>query len=136
MRLELIPWNGAVLPSEETLRQNLIDEGFEVFHWRDEAGANYEPHSHAHDESLWVLEGELLFGAGGREFRVRPGERLMLPKGTVHTARAGADGVTYLIGERVVLRRAATARAPAAPTPRCRWGSLSPAPRRSCPSHR
>jgi len=101
MRLEVIPWNGDGLPQEDALRQRLEDEGFTVFHWRDEAGADYQPHSHAHDESLWVIDGELTFGAGGREFRLRRGDRLMLPRGTVHTARAGAEGVTYLIGERV-----------------------------------
>ncbi|MFQ5666566.1 MAG: cupin domain-containing protein [Candidatus Binatia bacterium] len=101
MRLELVPWNGAAVPHEEALRQQLAEEGFDVFRWRDESGANYQPHSHDHDEILWVIEGEMTFGAGGTEFRLRPGDRLLLPKGTVHTARAGADGVTYLIGERL-----------------------------------
>lgn len=110
MKLELIPWNGGGKVQEDDLRQSLEDEGFDVFRWRDEAGADYQPHSHDHDESLWVLHGEIVFGAGGRELRLRPGDRLLLPKGTVHTARAGAAGATYLIGE---LRRATTARTPA-----------------------
>jgi len=101
MRLEVIPWNGGPPPTEDILREQLTDDGFEVFRWRDEVGTEYQPHSHDHDESLWVVEGELTFGAGGREFHLRAGDRLMLPKGTIHTARAGADGVTYLIGERL-----------------------------------
>ena len=101
MRLEVIQWNGEPLPSEESLRQRLEQEGFDVFRWRDEAGADYQPHSHDHHESLWVVDGEMVFGAGGREFHLHPGDRLLLPKGTVHTARAGAAGVTYLIGERL-----------------------------------
>ncbi len=100
MRLEVIPWNGTESEPEEVLRQKLVDEGFDVFRWRDEAGADYQAHSHDHDESLWVIDGEMVFGASGREFRLHPGDRLMLPKGTVHTARAGTSGVTYLIGER------------------------------------
>jgi quercetin dioxygenase-like cupin family protein len=100
MRLEVVSWNGTELPSEEALRQQLQDEGFDVFRWRDEVGADYAPHAHGHDESLWVIEGEMVLGAGGREFRLRTGDRLMLPKGTVHTAHPGPDGVTYLIGER------------------------------------
>ena len=99
MRLEVITWNGEAAPSETDLRQRLEDEGFDVFHWRDEAGAYYQPHSHGHDESLWVLDGEMTFSAAGREFRLGAGDRLMLPRGTIHTARAGTDGVTYLIGE-------------------------------------
>ena len=101
MRLEVVPWNGGAPPTEEVLRERLAEDGFEAFHWRDPAGTEYQPHSHDHDESLWVLEGEMTFGAGGREFRLSAGDRLMLPKGTIHTARAGANGVTYLIGERL-----------------------------------
>ena len=99
MKLEVIPWNGGGSVLEDELRQALEDEGFDVFRWRDEAGVDYQPHSHDHDESLWVVDGEIVFGAGGREFRLKRGDRLMLPKGTVHTARAGGIGVTYLIGE-------------------------------------
>ncbi|HVO26336.1 MAG TPA: cupin domain-containing protein [Candidatus Margulisiibacteriota bacterium] len=101
MRLAVIPWSDATPPTEDAARQQLAQEGFEVFRWRDEAGTDYQPHSHDHDESLWVIEGAMTFGAAGREFHLRAGDRLMLPKGTIHTAHAGASGVTYLIGERV-----------------------------------
>jgi quercetin dioxygenase-like cupin family protein len=99
MQLEVVPWKRTERPNEVALRHQLEAEGFAVFRWHDDAGANYTPHSHDHDESLWVIEGEMLFGAGGREFRLGPGDRLMLPQGMVHTARAGPAGVTYLIGE-------------------------------------
>ena len=100
MRLERIPWDGSGVPSEAVLRRRLEAEGFGVFSWRDEAGATYTAHAHDHDESLWVVDGEITFGAGGGELRLGPGDRLMLPRGTVHTARAGPHGATYLIGER------------------------------------
>ncbi len=100
MRLELIAWNTGETVDEDVLRERLLQEGFDVCRWRDEAGADYQPHSHDHDESLWIVEGEMVFSAAGREMRLRAGDRLMLPKGTVHTARAGAAGVTYLIGEK------------------------------------
>jgi quercetin dioxygenase-like cupin family protein len=103
MRLERIPWQGAGAPVERILKQRLAAEGFDVSRWRDEPGAEYRPHSHDHDESLWVVEGEIVFGIGGREYRLGAGDRLMLPAGTVHTARAGAGGATYLIGERAVI---------------------------------
>lgn len=109
MKLGVIPWNGGGRVQEDDLRRQMESEGFDVFRWRDEAGAAYQPHSHDHDESLWVVDGALVFGSGGREFRLKPGDRLLLPKGTVHTARAGGTGVTYLIGE---LRRPAPAGTP------------------------
>jgi quercetin dioxygenase-like cupin family protein len=100
MRLERIPWTEREAPTAEILRRRLAEDGFEAFEWRDAAGADYAPHSHDHDESLWVIEGEIVFGAGGEEYRLGPGDRLMLPKGTMHTARAGEAGARYLIGER------------------------------------
>jgi quercetin dioxygenase-like cupin family protein len=75
-------------------------DGFDVFRWRDEAGTDYQRHSHAHDQLLWVLAGEMIFGAEGNEFYVRAGDRIVLPKGAMHVARSGKGGVTYLIGER------------------------------------
>ena len=100
MRLEAIFWNGNGSIEENRLRLQLEEEGFSVFRWRDEAGVSYDPHSHAHDQSLWVIDGELVFGAGGRDLRLQSGDRLLLPRGTIHTAYAGTTGATYLIGER------------------------------------
>jgi len=100
MRLERIAWREREVPTEDLLRGRLEADGFEAFCWRDEAGADYRPHSHDHDESLWVIEGEIVFGAGGEDYRLGPGDRLMLPGGTVHTARAGPSGARYLIGQR------------------------------------
>jgi len=100
MRLEVMRWNGNGEVKEEAFRLLLQEEGFDVFRWRDESGTEYQPHSHDHDESLWVIEGEMVFGAEGSSFSLRSGDRLILPRGTVHTARAGSQGVTYLIGEK------------------------------------
>ena len=100
MKLERIAWQGTGAPVERVLKQRLAAEGFDVSRWRDEPGADYRPHSHDHDESLWVVEGDIVFGIDGREYRLGSGDRLMLPAGTVHTARAGADGAIYLIGQR------------------------------------
>jgi quercetin dioxygenase-like cupin family protein len=101
MKLERIAWSDAAAPTEDVLRGHLEAEGFEAFAWEDGAGADYRPHAHDHDESLWVIEGEMTFGAGGVEFRLGRGDRLMLPRGTVHTARAGREGARYLIGQRL-----------------------------------
>jgi uncharacterized protein len=100
MQLALILWPGPDRPEEAALRRALDAEGFDAFAWEDGAGADYAPHAHDHDESLWVLDGEITFGAAGRDYRLGPGDRLMMPAGTVHTAHAGPRGARYLIGER------------------------------------
>lgn len=100
MTLERIAWAESASPEAGALRRRLEGEGFRVMAWSDGPGATYEPHHHAHDESIWVVDGEITFGADGRELRLGPGDRLMLPRGTVHTACAGTTGASYLIGER------------------------------------
>ena len=100
MKLEVIRWEETQAPSESDLRERLEGEGFSVWRWSDSPAATYTPHRHDHDESLWLVEGEIAFGVGEKSYSLKPGDRLMLPKGTVHTAKAGPDGATYLIGER------------------------------------
>jgi quercetin dioxygenase-like cupin family protein len=97
--LALIPWAEAAPPVEATLRARLEREGFSVFAWTDAPGARYAPHAHDRDESIWVVAGEIVFTAAGRTVRLGPGDRLLLPAGTVHTAEAGPAGATYLVGE-------------------------------------
>jgi quercetin dioxygenase-like cupin family protein len=100
VRLERIAWDGGSTPREEDLRHRLEAEGFSVWAWTDPPGAAYSPHSHDHDESLWVVSGAITFGVDGAAYRLEAGDRLMLPRDTVHTAEAGSAGATYLIGER------------------------------------
>ncbi|MGH7858707.1 MAG: cupin domain-containing protein [Candidatus Binatia bacterium] len=100
MRLEIIPWSGRKRPTATDLRERLEADAYEPLQWHDPPGASYEPHAHDCDEVLWVVDGRITFGIEGRDFALGPGDRLMLPKRTVHTARAGAAGATYWIGER------------------------------------
>lgn len=100
MQLEVIRWTDAAAPDEATLRGRLERDGFDVFAWQDGAGARYAPHHHDHDESIWVVDGELTFGIDGCDLCLGPGDRLMLPAGTVHTALGGPTGTSYLIGQR------------------------------------
>ena len=99
-RLELIPWAGRGNPVEAELRRRLVADGFDVVSWSDPPHRTYAPHSHDHDESLWCVRGSITFEVADQRYPLRPGDRLVLPRGTVHTAEAGDDGATYLIGEK------------------------------------
>jgi quercetin dioxygenase-like cupin family protein len=99
MTLTHLPWDGTPL-DEAVLRARLHADGYDVWKWSDPVGADYQAHSHDLDECIWLLAGEMTFAALGRDVRLAAGDRLLLPKGTEHTARAGAAGATYLVGER------------------------------------
>jgi quercetin dioxygenase-like cupin family protein len=100
MELRQIPWSDAREPGENALRRRLEAEGYEVHSWHDPADRVYGDHHHEHDESLWLVRGSMLFQIDGRDYALGPGDRLELPAGTLHRARAGPDGATYLIGQR------------------------------------
>lgn len=100
MRLAHIPWTEGNPPAEAELRRRLVADGFAPMTWSDPPHRTYAPHSHDHDESLWCLAGTIIFHITGHDHQLEPGDRLMLPRGTVHGATAGRDGATYLIGER------------------------------------
>ena len=100
MELQHIRWSGEPAPGEGALRRQLEAEGYDVVTWRDPSDRTYEAHAHPHDESLWVVHGRIVLRVDEREFALGPGDRLMLPRGTLHTARAGPEGAIYLIGHR------------------------------------
>ena len=97
---EVVAWEGGVSPDPAELRCRLESDGFDVLSWEDAPGTVYEPHVHDHDELLWLFAGEMTFGIDGRELRLCPGDRLRLPRGTVHSAVAGDEGASYFVGQR------------------------------------
>jgi quercetin dioxygenase-like cupin family protein len=100
VRLEVRGWDGVGEVTEASLRDRLEAEGFSVFCWSDAPEAHYAEHAHDHDESIWLVAGAIRFGAAGRVLALAPGDRLMLPAATRHTADAGPAGATYLIGQK------------------------------------
>ena len=107
MELRIQRWSESEPPDEAELKRRLSGEGFDAFVWHDGPAADYAPHTHEHDESLWVVRGLITFGVEGRSHALGPGDRLMLPAGTLHSAVAGRDGATYLIGRRSLKSSAA-----------------------------
>ena len=69
-------------------------QGFEI-----EAGASVPEHSHRHEQTGFVYEGELTFLVGGgersdpREIVVGPGESFAIPGDEPHAAVNRSDGV-------------------------------------------
>lgn len=99
MNLEIERWNESQPPDANILRQRMEAEGYSVTEWQDEPGTSYGPHSHAQDQSHWIVSGSLMFRVGWEEYTLRAGDRDYLPANTEHSAVVPRDEpVVYLIG--------------------------------------
>ena len=87
--------------SEQALTKRLRDEGFShTFVWQDGPNASYPDHTHDEETAHIILSGEMTLTMDGKSQTYKVGDRCDVPAGTVHSARMGAQGCRYLIGER------------------------------------
>ena len=99
MSIQVERWAEANPPQAQALRARLQNEGYSVFQWSDAPGTRYGPHSHAEDQSHWILSGQLELRVGYETYVLQTGDRDFLPANTVHSAFVpGDDPVVYLIG--------------------------------------
>ena len=69
---------------------------YEVFLQEGSAGSGPPPHSHAWDESFYVMRGEVEFSVGDRAETAKAGTLVHVPAGAVHWFRFGEGGATML----------------------------------------
>jgi quercetin dioxygenase-like cupin family protein len=75
--------------------------GFSCELWVDVPGQQWEDFTHATDELVIVLEGEMEFEIEGQVRHPRSGEELLIPARAVHSARnIGATTARWLFGHR------------------------------------
>jgi len=95
-------WQEAHTPTEQELRQRLLDEGLHPSRWSNDPGDVYSAHTHAFHKVVYVVSGSITFGfpVEGEPTTLRPGDRLELPAGIKHNAVAGPEGVVCLEAHR------------------------------------
>jgi quercetin dioxygenase-like cupin family protein len=73
--------------------------GFSCGLWTDPPGQRWEDFTHATDEVVIVLEGQMEFEVEGKVRHPQPGEELFIPAGAVHSARnIGSTTARWLYG--------------------------------------
>jgi quercetin dioxygenase-like cupin family protein len=84
------------------LMTKLQGEATGCYSWSNGPGDRYAPHSHAYEKVLYCVDGSITFvieGGAGR-LELNPGDRMVLPSGTVHAAVVGPAGCTCIEGRR------------------------------------
>ena len=73
--------------------------GFSGDLWTDPPGQRWEDFTHATDEIVIVLNGEMEFQFAGKVHHPEPGKELFIPAGVVHSARnIGSTTARWLCG--------------------------------------
>jgi quercetin dioxygenase-like cupin family protein len=86
----------------DELLAKLRAEADDAHSWSNGPGDRYPAHSHAYEKVLYCAEGSITFRleADGQDLELAAGDRLVLPPGTVHSARVGHAGCVCVEGRR------------------------------------
>ncbi|MEO8167561.1 MAG: cupin domain-containing protein [bacterium] len=84
-------------PTLEELTAILKGEGLEWELYADAPGTRYGRHKHDFDDFLVIVQGQMKLGMERGQWILKPGDRIDLPKNTVHWAEmVGKEEVQYL----------------------------------------
>ena len=70
--------------------------------WSNGPGDRYAAHSHNYEKVLYCVDGSITFVLENedKQLELKPGDRMVLPSGTVHSAVVGPTGCTCIEGHR------------------------------------
>ncbi len=84
------------ITNEKEIFEILEKEGYKnIFKWFDPKDTRYPTHTHPYREVRWVLKGELILKTKDKEIVLKPGDKLVSPPLTPHSAYTTED--TYYI---------------------------------------
>jgi quercetin dioxygenase-like cupin family protein len=90
------------MESPEDLMTRLRGEATGCYSWSNRPGDRYGAHSHSYEKVLYCVDGSITFvlESEGRRLELKPGNRMVLPAGTIHSAVVGPAGCTCIEGQR------------------------------------
>jgi quercetin dioxygenase-like cupin family protein len=86
----------------EDLMTALRQEAGSCYSWANGPNDRYGAHSHPYEKVLYCVDGSIKFvlEREGKQLELKPGDRMVLPAGTVHSAIVGPSGCTCVEGKR------------------------------------
>jgi hypothetical protein len=102
MQFKFIRWEQPAPPTLAELHEQFFKEGLFPYDWSNSPGDTYAPHIHDYDKVIIVVCGSikwtLCVPQTEESIETRVGDRIDLPRGTMHAAQVGPQGVTCLEG--------------------------------------
>jgi quercetin dioxygenase-like cupin family protein len=100
LEIEHRQYGGFVAPDPATLEAALRREASDVYGWSNAPGDSYGEHEHDYTKLLYCTRGSIDFVLGdGIRLAMKPGDRLVLPPRTRHSALVGAEGCACVEGK-------------------------------------
>jgi len=95
MELKITPWTDSTPPTPDLIHASIHRQNLRGYTWSNDAFDEYSAHTHTFDKVLYVLSGSItwLLPQTNQELITHAGDRIDLPRGTLHAARVGAQGV-------------------------------------------
>jgi quercetin dioxygenase-like cupin family protein len=96
VKLEIVRWNGTAPPTAQRVQQKIREENLRGYTWSNGPLDEYSAHTHTFDKVLYVFSGSItwILPETSQEIETHAGDRIDLPRGMIHAARVGANGVT------------------------------------------
>jgi quercetin dioxygenase-like cupin family protein len=100
--VRVTPWPEDTIPTRDELWKNMVAERLSPYSWSNGPHDVYHAHSHGYDKVIYVVSGSITFSLPeiDRKITLKQGDRLDLPKGVVHDALVGPNGVVCLEGHK------------------------------------
>ena len=106
--MQIIRWQKQTPPTERGLREQMRSEGLSPYMWSNDADYTYASHTHSYEKVLYCVRGAIRFvlpehvdAEGKAEYvDLTPGDCMILPPNTVHSAVVSPQGVTCLEASR------------------------------------
>lgn len=88
--------------SFDELMTKLKAEAGGCYSWSNGPGDRYAAHTHNYEKVLYCVDGSITFvlEGDGKRLDLKPGDRMVLTAGTVHSAVVGPSGCTCIEGHR------------------------------------
>ncbi len=100
MDVEHRRYSGSAAPDPDAIETMLRGEAREVYGWSNSPGDRYGEHEHSYAKLLYCTRGSIDFVlADARRVPMTPGDRLVLPPRTRHSAIVGPEGCACVEGK-------------------------------------